>query len=353
MSPVVAHLDLDAFFAAVEVIERPELAGVPLVVGGDPFGRGVVSTASYEARSYGIRSAMSAAEARRRCPEAVFVRPDMTAYRRHSDAVWALVEARCAAVQQVGLDEGYLDLQGLVGSARSAERFLLELQAGIRAGTGLSASFGCGTSKVVAKVASDFRKPAGVTVVAAGREAAFLAPLPLRALPGIGPKADARLRSRGLATIGDLAALPDERLRSLLPGVVGTELRDRARGLDARRVERGGPAESVGHEETFDADVDDPAVLADEAVRMAVRVAERLGRSGRVGRTVTVKLRYPDFSIVSRSQTTGPAFGDADEIGRLALVALERALLDRAPPVRLLGVTVSKLTAAEQLRLPV
>ena len=353
MTRVVAHLDLDAFYAAVEVIERPELAGLPLVVGGDPYGRGVVSTASYEARQFGIRSAMSAAEARRRCPDAVFVRPDMATYGRHSDAVWSLVEARCEAVQQVGLDEGYLDLTGLVDSVRSAERFLLDLQEAIRLGTGLSASFGCGTSKVVAKVASDFRKPAGVTVVAAGREEAFLAPLPLRALPGIGPKADARLRSRGLATVGDLAALDDERLRSLLPGVIGPELRDRARGVDRRRVERGGPSESVGHEETFDADVHDPAVLADEALRMAVRVADRLGRTGRVGRTVTVKLRYPDFSLASRAQTTGVAFGDADEIGRLALLALERALLDRPPPVRLLGVTVSKLTAVEQLRLPV
>jgi nucleotidyltransferase/DNA polymerase involved in DNA repair len=212
-----------------------------LVVGGDPFGRGVVSTASYEARQFGIHSAMSAAEARRRCPEAIFVRPDMAAYRRHSEAVWRLVETRCAAVQRLGLDEGYLDLVGVVGSARTAERFLVELQAAIHAGTGLSASFGCGTSKVVAKVASDFRKPAGVTVVAAGQEAAFLAPLPLRALPGIGPKADARLRAAAWPTIGDLAALPDDRLRLLLPGVVGVELRDRARGIDRRRVESAGP----------------------------------------------------------------------------------------------------------------
>jgi DNA polymerase-4 len=353
MSRVVAHLDLDAFFAAVEVIERPELRGLPLVVGGDPFGRGVVSTASYEARQFGIHSAMSAAEARRRCPEAIFVRPDMAAYGRHSEAVWRLVETRCAAVQRLGLDEGYLDLAGVVGSARTAERFLVDLQAAIHAGTGLSASFGCGTSKVVAKVASDFRKPAGVTVVAAGQEAAFLAPLPLRALPGIGPKADARLRARGLATIGDLADLPDDRLRLLLPGVVGVELRDRARGIDRRRVESAGPVESVGHEETFDADVHDPAVLADEAVRMAARVADRLGRTGRVGRTVTVKLRYPDFTPATRSQTTGASFGDAEEIGRLALLALERALADRPPPVRLLGVTVSKLSVVEQLRLPV
>jgi DNA polymerase-4 len=165
MARVVAHLDLDAFFAAVEVLERPELAGLPLVVGGSPDGRGVVSTASYEARAFGIRSAMSAAEARRRCPQAVFVRPNMARYSAWSRRVWALVGARVPLAQQVGIDEGYLDLHGLVRSSSDARALLGALQAGMRDATGLSCSLGCGTGKTVAKIASDHRKPGGLTVV--------------------------------------------------------------------------------------------------------------------------------------------------------------------------------------------
>jgi DNA polymerase-4 len=352
MARVVAHMDLDAFFAAVEVLERPELAGLPLVVGGSPDGRGVVSTASYEARRFGIRSAMSAAEARRRCPEAVFVRPNMARYSAWSRRVWALVDARVPLAQQVGIDEGYLDLTGAVATAGEAERFLRALQVTIRDETGLDASFGCGTSKVVAKIASDHRKPRGVTVVAAGREAAFLAPLPLRALPGIGPKSEERLRAHGLTTIGDLAGMADERLAALLPGAVGAELRDRARGIDPRPVAIGGRTQSVSVEETFERDVVTVEELRAIALRMADEVAVRLEREARGASTVTLKLRYPDFAIATRSQTSPAPFSGPDEIGRLALIALDRALAVRPPPVRLIGVGVAKLVDAEQLRLP-
>ena len=351
MGRVVAHLDLDAFFAAVEVLERPELAGVPLVVGGSPDGRGVVATASYEARAFGVRSAMSAAEARRRCPQAVFVRPDHGRYTRHSRRVWALVGARVPLAEQVGIDEGYLDLTGEVQGAREAHRYLAELQAAIAADTGLGASLGCGSSKVIAKIASDFRKPRGITVVPAGSEATFLAPMPLRALPGIGPKADERLRAAGLATIGDLAALADDRLTALLPGVVGVELRDRARGIDHRPVQLPGPASSVSVEETFERDVPTFDELREITLRMADEVADRLDRESRGAQTVVVKLRYPDFAIATRSQTAPAPFRGAEEIARLALIALTRALKDRPPPVRLLGVGVGKLAHGEQLTL--
>jgi DNA polymerase-4 len=349
---VVAHLDLDAFFAAVEVLENPALAGQPLVVGGDPQGRGVVATASYEARAFGIRSAMSAAEAVRRCPHAIFVRPDHARYRRHSDAVWVLVRDAMPTVEQVGIDEGYLDLEGVARTAGEARRALRALQRRIRDATGLVASFGCGSGKTIAKIASDADKPAGLVVVAAGRERAFLAPRPLRALPGIGPKAEARLQTAGLATIGDLADLPDEDLRLLLPGVVGRELRERARGVDPRPVvAEAGPSVSIGHEETFDHDIADPAVLSEHVARMAASVAARLREEGRVARTVTVKLRYPDFRILSRARSATAPTGDPAEIARLAEVALGRALRDRPPPVRLLGVSVSRLVEGEQLHL--
>lgn len=354
MSRVVAHLDLDAFFAAVEVLENPALAGLPLVVGGDPQGRGVVATASYEARAFGIRSAMSAAEAIRRCPDAVFVRPDHARYRRHSDGVWALVRDAVPVVEQVGIDEGYLDITDLVTTAGDARRVLGALQERIRRDTGLGASFGCGTGKTVAKVASDADKPVGLVVVPSGQEEAFLAALPLRALPGIGPKAEKRLRVAGLTTIGNLADLDGADLRLLLPGVVGVELRERARGFDPRPVvAESGPSVSIGHEETFDADIADPAVLSEHAARMAALVTRRMLAEGRVARTVTVKLRYPDFRILSRARSATAPTGDAEEITRLAEVALQRALRDRPPPVRLLGVSVSRLVEGEQLRLRV
>lgn len=352
MPRVVAHMDLDAFFAAVEVREDPTLAGLPLVVGGDPAGRGVVSTASYEARRFGIRSAMPAAEARRRCPQAVFLRPDMPKYRRWSQQVWDVVRDQVPALEQVGIDEGYIDLYRQVWTSGGAQRFLARLQQTVLRETGLHASFGCGSCKTVAKIASDADKPHGLVVVPAGQEAAFLAPRPLRALPGVGPVTGERLSKAGLSTIGHLAGLDDVALDALLPTSHGRELRDRARGLDPREVDPSrSPAVSIGHETTFAHDVDDPHVLADHAEELAARVTERLRRDGRGATTVTVKLRYPDFQVRSRAASAEFSTDDPDEITRLAQVALARALADRPPPVRLLGVSVTRLAAAPQLRL--
>ncbi len=353
MSRVVAHLDLDAFFAAVEVLENPALKGLPVVVGGDPQGRGVVATASYEARAFGIRSAMSAAEAVRRCPDAVFVKPDHSRYRRHSDGVWSLVRTAVPVVEQAGIDEGYLDLSAVVATSGEARAFLTDLQAQIRTETGLDASFGCGTGKTIAKIASDADKPIGLVVVPAGQEEDFLAPRPLRALPGIGPKAEKRLQVAGLKTIGNLADLDDADLRLLLPGVVGQELRERARGIDLRPViAESGPSVTIGSEETFDHDISDHSILSEHAARMAAGVTQRLMAEGLVAQTVTIKLRYPDFRILSRARSATAPTSNGVEIARLAEVALERALRDRPPPVRLLGVSVSRLVDIEQLQLP-
>ena len=236
---VIAHLDLDAFFAAVELHRHPELRGKPVVVGGDPDGRGVVATASYEARRYGIRSAMSSAEARRRCPDVLFLRPDHRTYKDWSRQVWSLVAALAPVVEQVGIDEGYLVLP----DGDPGEQAAL-IQLAVRERLRLSCSLGVATCKVVAKIGSDARKPGGITLVPPGGEAAFLAPLPVRALPGVGPKAQARLAESGIATIGALAELSDIRLTSLLPGRVGLELRRRAQGIDPRPV-LAEPAEAV------------------------------------------------------------------------------------------------------------
>src|SRR5437763_3922937 len=227
---IVAHLDLDAFFAAVEELENPELRTKPLVVGGDPHGRGVVATANYEARKFGIHSAMSAAEALRRCPHAVFVRPRHSLYKDYSREVWATIREIVPTVEQAGIDEGYLDLGEVAPSFDDARALAEAVQAVVRARTRLSCSLGVATSKVVAKIASDRRKPGGLTVVRSGREASFLAPLPLRLLPGIGPRGDEKLQAAGIETIGDLAALADE--DPLVRGKVGSLLHHRARGID-------------------------------------------------------------------------------------------------------------------------
>jgi DNA polymerase-4 len=346
---IVAHLDLDAFFAAVEELENPELRTLPLVVGGDPRGRGVVSTANYVARRYGIGSAMSCAEARRRCAAAVFVRPRHTLYREYSREVWSIVREIVPTVEQAGIDEGYLDLGEIAPAFDDARALAETVQAVVRARTRLSCSLGVAPSKGVAKVASDRRKPGGLTVVRPGREAAFLAPLPLRLLPGIGPRADERLRAAGIETIGDLAALPDG--DPLVRGKVGTMLRDRARGIDPRPLELASERISISQEETFPQDIGDTSRLHDELRRMAQRVAEYLHAREQTARTVTTKLRYPDFSIRTRSTSLAVGTDDASRIGELACSLLDRALRDRPGPVRLVGVGVSGLAEHAQLSL--
>jgi DNA polymerase IV len=351
LAVIVAHLDLDAFFAAVEELEEPSLRSKPLVVGGDPRGRGVVATANYEARKYGIHSAMSCAEAFRRCPAAVFVRPRHTLYRTYSRSVWGAVREVVPTVEQTGIDEGYLDVGEVVGDFLAARRVAEAVQAAVRGSTSLTCSLGVASCKVVAKIASDRRKPGGLTVVPAGKEAAFLAPFDVRKLPGVGPKAEARLLPAGVTTIAALAALADAELARLLPGKVGSLLRDRARGIDPRPLELGVERISIGVEETFEQDIGDREQLRAELTRMAERVAEHLASRGHAARTVTTKVRYPDFSIRSRSTTLPAGIDDAATIGEFACTLLDRALRDRAGPLRLVGVSVSNLEPFRQLPL--
>jgi DNA polymerase IV len=345
----VAHLDLDAFFAAVEELERPELADRPLVVGGDPHGRGVVATANYEARRYGIHSAMSCAEALRRCPHATFIRPSHRVYSRYSRGVWEAVREVVPTVERTGLDEGYLQVDEVASDFREARAVAGAVQAAVRGTTSLSCSLGIATCKVVAKVASDRRKPGGITVVPPGREAAFLAPFDVRVLPGVGPRAEARLRQAGIRRIGELAALDHDALTRLLPGKHGRLLHDRARGIDPRPLELASESVSIGHEETFERDVVDRERLYGELRRMALRIAERLDAGGQVARTVTTKLRYPDFATRSRSTTLPVGTADGERIGDVACALLDRALADREGALRLVGVTVSNLETSVQL----
>jgi DNA polymerase IV len=372
---IVAHLDLDAFYAAVEELENPELRTQPLVVGGDPRGRGVVATANYVARRFGIHSAMSCAEALRRCPQAVFVRPRHALYREHSRGVWETVRGIVPTVEQTGLDEGYLDIGAAIAGGKAAgerpaeaaavggrrgevaEDFLgarvvaEAVQTAVRAASSLTCSLGVAPCKVVAKVASDARKPGGLVVVPPGREAAFLAPLAVRRLPGVGPKAEERLRSADVETVGDLAALEDDELRRVLPGSVGAMLRDRARGIDPRGLELDTERISISVENTFERDIADRERLHDELRGMATEVAAALQRRGQVARTVTTKLRYADFSIRSRSSSLPTGVDAAETIGDLACSLLDRGLRDRPGALRLVGVGVSGLADFRQLAL--
>ena len=347
--PILAHVDLDAFFAAVEELEDPSLRSVPVVVGGDPHGRGVVATANYVARRFGIRSAMSSAEALRRCPQVVFVRPRHALYRQYSDAVWSAIKEVVPRVEQTGMDEGYLDLGSVVSSFNHARAIAEAVQTSVRAASSLSCSLGVSTSKVVCKIASDRRKPGGITVVPPGREAGFLAPLPVRALPGVGPRAEERLAFAGVTTIGELAALGDDALRRVLPGSIGALLRNRARGIDPRDLELETERVSISVEETFERDIAERSVLHAELRRMAEELAERMRNSGVAGRTVTAKLRYADFSVRSRSTTLDTAIDDAARIGELACELLDRGLHDRPGALRLIGVGVSGLSSHRQL----
>jgi len=347
--PILAHLDLDAFFAAVEELEEPSLRKQPLVVGGNPQGRGVVATANYVARHFGIHSAMSSAEALRRCPDVVFVRPRHALYRQYSQAVWSAIREVVPRVEQVGIDEGYLDLGTVVPVFTGARAVAEAVQTSVRAATSLSCSLGVSTSKVVCKVASDRRKPGGITVVPPGKEARFLAPFPVRALPGVGPKAEQRLAAAGVKTVGALAALTDSELSAVLTGSIGRLLRDRALGIDPRDLELETERVSISVEETFERDISDRALLYAEVRRLSEELSARMQRSGVSGRTVTAKLRYADFSIRSRSTTLPAPVDEADRIGDLACDLLDRGLRDRPGALRLVGVGVSGLSEYRQL----
>jgi DNA polymerase-4 len=340
---VILHVDLDAFFAAVEQRDKPSLRGKPVVVGG-LGGRGVVATASYEARQLGIGSAMPMAEARRRCPNAAYLSGRFDAYRAVSEKVMEVLRGESPLVEPLSLDEAYVDLTpahpapDVARTAEVAER----LRTRIRETTGLTASVGAGSSKLVAKVASDLRKPDGLTVVAPGDEAATLAPLPVRRLPGIGPASEERLRRRGLLTVADLAAVAVEDLVELLGQAHGRAVHAAARGVDDRRVVPLREVKSVSSEETFAVDLTDQRLLAEHVRRLTSGVAARLRAHSTSGRTVTLKLRRFDFTTLTRSTTLAQPTDSEREIAAAAVALL--AGVDTSDGVRLLGVGVSGLT---------
>ncbi|HWH27893.1 MAG TPA: DNA polymerase IV [Mycobacteriales bacterium] len=342
--PSVLHLDLDAFYASVEQRDKPSLAGRPVVVGGTGP-RGVVATASYEARAYGVGSAMSTAEARRRCPRAAVLSPRFAAYKAASSVVMDLLRALSPLVEPLSLDEAYVDLAGGEHADLSADgvrRLAERLRADVRGATGLVASVGAGTSKLVAKLASDMDKPDGLHVVPPGTELDLLAPLPVGRLWGVGPRTAARLRAAGLTTVADVRRQAERDVVDLLGQAAGTSVWQLAQARDTRRVEPDRDAKSVSAEDTFERDVVEPAALRALLDTLSSRVASRLRADGLSGRTVTVKVRAHDFSTLSRSATLR---GPTDDVRVVARVA--RRLLgevDTTGGVRLLGVGVTGLT---------
>lgn len=347
--PTILHFDLDAFFAAVEVILDPSLTGKPLVIGADVGQRGVVSTASYEARAFGVRSAMPIAIAKRLCPQAIFRRPRFDAYHDFSRRVFAIVSRFSPTVEAISIDEAFVLLPGddPVGIAR-------EIKRAIRDETGLVASLGLSTAKIVSKIASDHGKPDGFVVVNPGEEAAFLAPLPARRLWGVGPKTAARLEAMGITTIGDLARVDRAALARELGRRHAAMLLDYAVGVDHLQVEPAQVTRSISEETTFERDVRDPRVLWRVLREQCLSCATRLAGEEALARTVTVKLRYGDFTTITRSLSFGVPTDEPEAFCAAAAAIMRRAWTGTRRPLRLIGVRLSGLVprpTVRQLRL--
>ncbi len=346
----ILHVDMDAFYVAVEVKRDPSLAGRPVIVGG-AGSRGVVASCSYEARAYGIHSAMPSMRARRLCPSAVFLPGRFDLYQDHSRALHQVLHSFTPLVEAISLDEAFLDVAGARRLFGTAPEIAWAIRRRIREDLGLAASVGVATTKLVAKLGSKAAKPRaslpaplpglGVKVIEAGSELAFLHPLPVGALWGVGPATRRRLDRLGVATVGDLAAVPLESLIAALGLSLGNHLHALAWARDERPVETGRVAKSVGHEETYRRDVHDEEELRREVVRLSDAVATRLREAGQAGRTVVLKVRFGDFRTITRSRRVPNAVDSGPALARVARELLES--VDHSPGVRLLGVSVSGL----------
>jgi len=349
MERVILHVDMDAFFASVEIRERPELAGAPVLVGGDGP-RGVIAAASYEARRYGCRSAQPTAIARRHCPKAVILPPRLSLYKSISRQVFAVLDRFSPLVEGLSIDEAFLDMSGarrLFGDPRAAAQAIVEA---VYKETQLSCSVGAANCKLVAKIASAFEKPRGITIVPPGDERAFLDPLPVGVLWGVGPKAQERLQDRGIATIGDLARAGATSLQSWF-GHHGAHLHRLAQAIDPREVLAHRPAKSVSHEDTYTEDIEGESRIHCELLRQATRVADRLVAADLRARRIQLKIRDQDFRTETRQLTLGRASAEAKVIFEAVRKLLQSVEIE-GRRFRLTGVGVGDFdTGAEQLDL--
>jgi len=338
---------MDAFYASVEQLDNPDLKGKPVIVGGSSM-RGVVSAASYEARKYKIHSAMPIAQAMKLCPHGVFLPVRMKRYKEVSSQVFGIFQKYTPLVEPLSLDEAFLDVTGSEKLFGTAEDIARQIRKEVLAETGLTISAGVAASKLVAKIASDLNKPDGLTIVPVGREAEFLAPLPIKRLWGVGKKTQELLEVLGVRCIGDIAALPEKLLEQKF-GKHGIGLRRKALGLDNRDVETEHETKSVGHEFTFEADLVEIDDIHRELLELAVMVAKRLRRYQFEGRTITLKVKYYDFRQITRSSTIKEHVADSKRIYQEVLRLLEKTEAGQEP-IRLLGISVSGLRIVKGLR---
>jgi DNA polymerase-4 len=349
MPLTILHADLDAFYASVEALDDPSLRGKPVIVGGDPGARGVVSAASYEARRFGVHSAMPLRTAARLCPTGVFLpgRPDR--YRDLSRQVMRIFASYTPLVEPISLDEAFLDVTGSLEAFGDGEAIAQRVKDRVRDEVGLVVSVGVASNKLCAKVASDLRKPDALVVVPPGGEAAFLAPLPVSRLWGVGPQARQALADYGVTTIGQLAAMSDATLRRRF-GSHGAELAQRARGIDRSAVVPTQAPKSIGHELTFDRDVVDPVRLEATLLDLAESVASRLRAHHLAAGAVQLKLRYEGFETLTRQMSVPHQTRESEPIYAAGVAVLRKTLVrDRA--VRLIGLTAINLTDLQQLTL--
>ncbi len=336
----ILHIDMDAFFAAVEQRDRPELRGKPVVVGGNPHGRGVVSTASYEARKFGIRSAMPAAEALRRCPEAVFLRPEIEKYSNVSDTVHTVISKYTDLIEWVSIDEAYLDISVNKLSVEDPVLLAKMIQQNIKVVTQLTGSVGVASNKFLAKIASDMNKPNGLTVVEPTHIRSFLEPLSVRKIPGVGPVSEKELNKLGIKTIGELAKKSREDLIHLF-GKWGNALYDRARGIDESPIETESELKQMGSEETFERDLLDFPSMIEKIKSLSEDIAERLKNRQAKAKTVTLKVKYSDFTVITRAHSLILPFDSVDIIFEEAVRLLREKTEAGKRPIRLLGVSAS------------
>jgi DNA polymerase IV len=346
----ILHLDMDAFYASVEQRDNPALRGKPVVVGGDPTKRGVVAAASYEARSYGVRSALPMSRAVRLCPGLIIVRPDFQKYRSISNQIFEIYRSVTPLVEPLSLDEAYLDVTENSWHEPLGVNVARRIKEAIRESTSLTASAGVAPNKFLAKIASGWHKPDGLTVIAPERIESFLRGLPVDALWGVGPKTAERLRSHGIAKLVDVRTKSLDDLRAIL-GSNAEWLRDLANGHDPRQVNPNEERKSVGSECTYETDLTDLARVRDEIDEMAREAARWLERNAMFARTVVIKVRYEDFTTITRSQSDARPTRDADALAGRAIALLDKTDAGRRP-VRLLGVSVHNLEESDAVRAP-
>lgn len=347
MTRQILHIDLDSFFVSVEQVLNHDLLGKPVVVGGHPDSRGVVACASYDARKFGLHAGMPIATARRLCPQTIFLPGNFSLYRDFSTRFMAILADFTPDLEPGGLDEAFLDLTGfepLYGPTRETAH---RIKSRIREELEITASIGIAPCKVVAKVASDFSKPDGFVEVAAGEEKAFLAPLPVKDLPGVGPKMQETLKRFGVSKIGQLAELPGSLLKDQF-GIYGEVIRRHANGIDDREVKRYDAVKSISRETTLEQDTLDLRLLKATLRRLTENIGADLRRQERQAKCVSLKLRYTDFDTITRSQTQKQPTDIDQVIFDIGVQLLENCLSQRKQPVRLIGIGVSNLTGPEK-----